>query len=77
MFENNRKSCYSSDDVLSFRPVHRRLPAARRRRRKHKLHQLERRGLGGNSDAPAAQEEAAKKPHLLHTGADRGAGERC
>lgn len=53
------------------------LPTTGRRRRKHQLHQLERGGFGGDADAPAAQEEAAEKPHVFYARADRGAGERC
>lgn len=46
------------------------LPTTRRCGRKHKLHQLERGGLRGDTDATAAQEETTEKPHVLHTGAD-------
>ena len=60
--------------LLFFR---RRLPTTRRRGREHELHQLERGGLRGDTDASAAQEEAPAEPHVLHAGADRGAGKRC
>lgn len=52
------------------------LPTAGRRRRKHELHQLERRRLGGDADASAAQEKTAEEPHVFYAGANRGAGKR-
>lgn len=46
------------------------------RRGERRLGEFPQRGLGGDADEAPAEEEAAEEPDVLHTGADRGAGER-